>query len=66
MPPRRSRLRNGRELRGAGADSRLRRESTVREPRLYQLIRQPAAIGDRTLSIEFADTGVEAYSFTFG
>jgi hypothetical protein len=39
---------------------------TIREPRLYQLIRQPAAIGDRELEIEFLDPGVELFSFTFG
>jgi len=38
----------------------------VSEPRLYQLIRQPGAIGDRTFEIEFLDAGVEAFSFTFG
>lgn len=39
---------------------------TVREPRLYQLIRQKGPIGDRTLEIEFFDPGVRAYGFTFG
>lgn len=38
----------------------------VREPRLYQLIRQKGQIQDRTLRIEFLDPGVAAYSFTFG
>ena len=38
----------------------------VREPRLYQLIRQPAHIVDRLFEIEFLDAGVEAYAFTFG
>ncbi len=33
---------------------------------LYQLIRQPAPIEDRTFEIEFLDPGVEAFSFTFG
>lgn len=36
------------------------------EPRLYQLIRQPAAIVERQFEIEFLDAGVEAFSFTFG
>ena len=36
------------------------------EPRLYQLIRQPGSIDDRTLEIAFDATGVEAYAFTFG
>ena len=36
------------------------------EQRLYQLIRQPRPIADRTFAIEFLDAGVEAYAFTFG
>ncbi|HEV2976646.1 MAG TPA: thioredoxin family protein [Casimicrobiaceae bacterium] len=39
---------------------------TVTEQRLYQLIRQPQPIADRTFEIEFLDPGVEAYVFTFG
>lgn len=39
---------------------------TVREPRMYQLIRQRAPISDRQFEIEFLDSGVEAFSFTFG
>jgi thiol-disulfide isomerase/thioredoxin len=39
---------------------------TASEQRLYQLIRQPKPILDRTLAIEFLDAGVEAFSFTFG
>jgi thiol-disulfide isomerase/thioredoxin len=38
----------------------------VREPRLYQLIRRRGHIGDRTFEIEFFDSGVQAFSFTFG
>ena len=38
----------------------------IREQRLYQLIRQPGPIVDRTFEIEFGDAGVEAYAFTFG
>ena len=34
--------------------------------RVYQLIRQPAPIGDRRFDIEFLDAGVEAFVFTFG
>jgi hypothetical protein len=34
--------------------------------RMYQLIRQPAPIGDRRFEIEFLDAGVEAFVFTFG
>ena len=36
------------------------------EPRLYQLIRQPMPIMDRTFEIEFMESGVEAFAFTFG
>jgi hypothetical protein len=39
---------------------------TATEPRLYQLIRQPGPIGDRTFEITFLDPGVQAYAFTFG
>jgi thiol-disulfide isomerase/thioredoxin len=38
----------------------------VAEQRLYQLIRQPQPIVDRTVAVEFLDPGVEAFSFTFG
>jgi hypothetical protein len=38
----------------------------VREDRLYQLVRQSGAIGDRTITIEFSRPGVRAYVFTFG
>jgi Thioredoxin like C-terminal domain len=39
---------------------------TVIEQRMYQLIRQPKPIADRLLEIEFLDSGVEAFAFTFG
>jgi thiol-disulfide isomerase/thioredoxin len=39
---------------------------TVTEQRLYQLIRQPKPIADRQFEIEFLDSGVQAYAFTFG
>jgi len=38
----------------------------VSELRLYQLIRQPAPIVDRLFEIEFLDSSVEAFVFTFG
>jgi thiol-disulfide isomerase/thioredoxin len=38
----------------------------VTEPRLYQLLRQPAPICDRSFEIEFLDAGVAALCFTFG
>jgi thiol-disulfide isomerase/thioredoxin len=39
---------------------------TVTEQRLYQLIRQRQPIADRQFDIEFLDSGVEAFAFTFG
>jgi hypothetical protein len=39
---------------------------TVDEQRLYQLIRQSGAVRDRAFEIEFLDSGVAAYAFTFG
>jgi thiol-disulfide isomerase/thioredoxin len=39
---------------------------TATEPRLYQLIRQRRPIRDRQFEIEFLDSGVGAFSFTFG
>jgi hypothetical protein len=38
----------------------------VVEPRMYQLIRQPAPIAERRFEIEFLEAGAAAYSFTFG
>jgi thiol-disulfide isomerase/thioredoxin len=39
---------------------------TVTEQRLYQLVRQPGPVTDRTFEITFLDPGVQAYAFTFG
>jgi thiol-disulfide isomerase/thioredoxin len=36
------------------------------QQRLYQLVRQPAAVEDRQFEIEFLNPGVEAFAFTFG
>jgi hypothetical protein len=49
-----------------GADIAPDGTGEVREPRLYQLIRQKAPIRDRTFEIEFLDPGVQALDFTFG
>ncbi len=38
----------------------------VKEDRLYQLVRQPGEVVDRTVRIEFHRPGVRAYVFTFG
>jgi thiol-disulfide isomerase/thioredoxin len=49
-----------------GVDSAADGSGEVRQPRMYQLIRQKGAIKDVTFEIEFLDLGVEAFSFTFG
>ncbi len=49
-----------------GVDSASDGSGQVREPRLYQLIRQKRRVEDRTFEIEFLDPGVQAFSFTFG
>ena len=41
-------------------------EGTVSEPRMYQLVRQPATVAERDFEITFLDPGVRAYVFTFG
>jgi thiol-disulfide isomerase/thioredoxin len=38
----------------------------LREGRMYQLVRQRAAVRQRTLEITFLQPGAKAYSFTFG
>lgn len=50
--------------RGMDVDDKGR--GTVKEFRLYQLIRQRGTVEDRTIEIDFLDPGVEAFSFTFG
>lgn len=49
-----------------GVDSSPDGTGIVREPRLYQLIRQTNTVKDRTFEIEFLDSGVQALDFTFG
>jgi hypothetical protein len=49
-----------------GVDSGPDGSGEVREPRLYQLIRQKVRIQNRSFEIEFLDPGVEVFSFTFG
>jgi thiol-disulfide isomerase/thioredoxin len=39
---------------------------TLVQPRLYQLIRQPGSVTDRTFEVTFDAPGAEAYCFTFG
>jgi thiol-disulfide isomerase/thioredoxin len=49
-----------------GIDTDEHGEGTVTQPRLYQLIREPGRITDRTFEIAFLDPGIRAYVFTFG
>jgi thiol-disulfide isomerase/thioredoxin len=41
-------------------------QGTLSQQRLYQLIREPGSITDRTFEIAFLAPGAEAYCFTFG
>ena len=49
-----------------GSDSATDGDGQVREPRLYQLIRQKGPVEDRIFEIDFLDPGVQAFAFTFG
>jgi Thioredoxin like C-terminal domain len=49
-----------------GVDVDKRGAGAVTGPRLYQLIRQPDAVAERTVDITFLDPGVRAYAVTFG
>jgi thioredoxin family protein len=51
---------------GHGLDSAPDGTGEIREPRLYQLIRQKGEVKDRTVEIQFLDSGAEAFVFTFG
>jgi cytochrome c biogenesis protein CcdA/thiol-disulfide isomerase/thioredoxin len=49
-----------------GADTDSSGAGKVEGQRLYQLIRQSGSVGEHVFTIEFLDSGVQAYSFTFG
>ena len=49
-----------------GVDTAPDGSGEIRQPRLYQLIRQKGPVVDRTFEIEFLDPGVQALDFTFG
>jgi hypothetical protein len=49
-----------------GADTDENGDGVIKEQRLYQLIRQAAGVNEHDFTIEFLDTDVQAYSFTFG
>jgi cytochrome c biogenesis protein CcdA len=50
----------------AGVDIAADGTGTIREQRLYQLIRHDGEGRERTFTIEFLDPGAEAFAFTFG
>jgi hypothetical protein len=39
---------------------------TIAQQRVYQLIRQPGPVTERTFEIGFPGPGAQAYCFTFG
>jgi hypothetical protein len=49
-----------------GLDTDEHGNGNLAEPRLYQLVRQPRPVTDRTFEITFLDPGAQAYVFTFG
>jgi Thioredoxin like C-terminal domain len=49
-----------------GADVDEEGNGLLQDGRLYQLVRQPDAVRERTLEITFLEPGAEAYAFTFG
>ncbi|SMF61452.1 cytochrome c biogenesis protein DipZ [Allosphingosinicella indica] len=50
----------------AGLDVDAAGNGRVTGQRLYQLVRQQGAVGEREFEIEFLDPGVQAFAFTFG
>jgi cytochrome c biogenesis protein CcdA/thiol-disulfide isomerase/thioredoxin len=59
-------LDGGAPLDDHGVDVDGQGNGTVKEYRLYQLIRQKGKVEDRTFQIEFLDPDVQAFAFTFG
>jgi len=49
-----------------GGDTDEQGGGVLSEPRLYQLIRQPGRIDDRTFEIRFHEPGAQAFALTFG
>jgi hypothetical protein len=50
----------------AGTDVDENGNGALEHGRLYQLVRQPGRVRERTVQITFLDPGAEAYVFTFG
>jgi thiol-disulfide isomerase/thioredoxin len=51
---------------GHGTDVGANGEGTVGQQRVYQLIRQPGSVRERTFEMSFTEPGAQAYCFTFG
>jgi thiol-disulfide isomerase/thioredoxin len=51
---------------GHGSDVDDQGNGTLTHPRLYQLVRQPGPVSERTFEVTFLDPGVQAYAVTFG
>jgi thiol-disulfide isomerase/thioredoxin len=49
-----------------GSDTDSDGNGTLTQQRVYQLIRQPGPVADRTFDITFPEPGAQAYCFTFG
>lgn len=49
-----------------GVDVDERGEGTAADRRIYQLVRQPGSVHERTFEITFLDAGIETYVLTFG
>jgi thiol-disulfide isomerase/thioredoxin len=49
-----------------GVDVDSNGDGALQEGRLYQLVRHPDVVRERTLEITFLEAGAEAYAFTFG
>ena len=49
-----------------GSDTDADGNGTLTQQRVYQLIRQPGPITERTFEITFPDPGAQAYCFIFG
>jgi thiol-disulfide isomerase/thioredoxin len=49
-----------------GSDVDEEGNGTLRQQRLYGLVREPGSVDDRTVEIAFLEEGAEAYCFTFG
>jgi thiol-disulfide isomerase/thioredoxin len=49
-----------------GVDTDTQGSGVVKQYRLYQLVRQKGDVSDHTFEIEFLDSGIQAFAFTFG